>query len=91
MNVEVPPPPPTASKLNQIAVQEPEMPARVDNEAKAILDDVALRLQREPDAKAVVVGNFEAGEKNGQKTRRTARRQHQGVPDAGEGNRSESH
>ena len=67
VNVEVPPPPPTASKLNQIEFKNPKLPARVDNEAKAILDDVALRLQREPDAKAVVIGNFEPNEKNGQK------------------------
>jgi len=66
VNVEVPPPPPTVSKLNQIEFKNPKLPARVDNEAKAILDDVALRLQREPDAKAVVVGNFEPAEKNGQ-------------------------
>jgi outer membrane protein OmpA-like peptidoglycan-associated protein len=66
VNVEVPPPPPAVSKLNQIEFKNPKLPARVDNEAKAILDDVALRLQREPDAKAVVVGNFEPGEKNGQ-------------------------
>ncbi|HEX9120728.1 MAG TPA: hypothetical protein VF840_09335 [Terriglobales bacterium] len=66
VNVEVPPAPPTVSKLNQIEFKNPKLPARVDNEAKAILDDVALRLQREPDAKAVVVGNFEPGEKNGQ-------------------------
>ena len=39
----------------------------MDNEAKAILDDVALRLQREADAKAVVVRNYEPNEKNGQK------------------------
>lgn len=55
-NVEVPPPPPTASKLNEITFPNEKKPARVDNTAKAILDDVALRLQREPDAKAVVVG-----------------------------------
>ncbi len=67
VNVEVPPPPPTASKLNEIQFKNPRLPARVDNEAKAILDDVALRLQREPDAKAVVIGNNEAGEKNGQR------------------------
>jgi outer membrane protein OmpA-like peptidoglycan-associated protein len=67
VNVEVPPPPPTASKLNEIQFKNPKLPARVDNEAKAILDDVALRLQREPDAKAVVVGNFEADESNRQK------------------------
>jgi outer membrane protein OmpA-like peptidoglycan-associated protein len=66
VNVEVPPPPPTASKLNEIQFKNPKLPARVDNEAKAILDDVALRLQREPDAKAVVIGDFEADEKNGQ-------------------------
>src|SRR4029078_7280526 len=39
-------------------------PARVDNEAKAILDDVALRLQREADSKAVVVGNAAGNAKN---------------------------
>lgn len=67
VNVEVPPPPPTASKLNEIQFKNKRLPARVDNEAKAILDDVALRLQREPDAKAVIVGNFEPGERNGQR------------------------
>jgi outer membrane protein OmpA-like peptidoglycan-associated protein len=55
-NVEVPPPPPTSSKLNEITFPNDKKPARVDNTAKAILDDVALRLQREPDSKAVVVG-----------------------------------
>ncbi len=67
VNVEVPPPPPTASKLNEIQFKNKRLPARVDNEAKAILDDVALRLQREADAKAVIVGNFEPGERNGLK------------------------
>ena len=55
-NIEVPPPPPTSSKLNEITFPNDKKPARVDNTAKAILDDVALRLQREPDSKAVVVG-----------------------------------
>lgn len=32
-------------------------PTRVDNEAKGCLDDVALNLQQNPDAKLVVVGN----------------------------------
>ncbi len=67
VNVEVPAPPPTVSKLNEIQFKNPAKPARVDNEAKAILDDVALRLQREPDAKAVVVGNVEPKEKGGVK------------------------
>ena len=54
--IENPPPPPTSSKLNEITFPNDKKPARVDNTAKAILDDVALRLQREPDSKAVVVG-----------------------------------
>ena len=65
VNVEVPPPPPTASKLNEIQFKDKKKPARVDNEAKAILDDVALRLQRDADAKAVIIGNSAADEKNG--------------------------
>jgi outer membrane protein OmpA-like peptidoglycan-associated protein len=60
--VEAPPPPPTASKLNEITFPNDKKPARVDNTAKAILDDVALRLQREPDSKAVVVGYATADE-----------------------------
>jgi hypothetical protein len=35
----------------------------VDNEAKACLDEVALSLQRQSDAKAVVVGESDAKEK----------------------------
>jgi outer membrane protein OmpA-like peptidoglycan-associated protein len=54
VNVEVPPPPPQASKLNEITFKRNS--ARVDNTAKAILDDVALRLQREADSHAVIVG-----------------------------------
>jgi hypothetical protein len=37
-------------------------PARVDNEAKACLDEVALALQKQSDAKAVVVGNATGAE-----------------------------
>ena len=62
VNVEVPPPPPTSSKINEIAFPDKKRPGRVDNAAKAILDDVALRLQREADAKAVVVGFATADE-----------------------------
>lgn len=62
VNVEVPPPPPTASKLNEIAFVDAKKPARVDNAAKAILDDVALKLQRDADAKAVVIGFATADE-----------------------------
>jgi len=62
VNVEVPPPPPTASKLNEINFPDKKKPARVDNAAKAILDDVALKLQRDADAKAVVIGFADAEE-----------------------------
>jgi outer membrane protein OmpA-like peptidoglycan-associated protein len=65
VNVEVPPPPPMVSKLNEIAFPNKAKPWRVDNTAKAILDDVALRLQREPDSKAVVVGYVDPSEKGG--------------------------
>lgn len=71
-NIEVPPPPPQASKLNEIQFKDKRRPARVDNEAKAILDDVALRLQREPDSKAVIVGNCEQAENKPARTRRGA-------------------
>jgi outer membrane protein OmpA-like peptidoglycan-associated protein len=70
VNVEVPPPPPTASKLNEIAFPNKKKPWRVDNTAKASLDDVALRLQREADAKAVVVGYSDANEVTAPKGRK---------------------
>jgi outer membrane protein OmpA-like peptidoglycan-associated protein len=38
-------------------------PSRVDNEAKACLDEIALDLGKQPDAKVVVVGNSDATEK----------------------------
>jgi hypothetical protein len=58
-----PPPPPQASKINQIEFPNTVKPWRVDNTAKAVLDDVALRLQREPDARLVVVGSKDPTEK----------------------------
>jgi outer membrane protein OmpA-like peptidoglycan-associated protein len=58
-----PPPPPQASKINQIDFPNPQKPWRVDNTAKAILDDIALRLQREPDARLVIVGSQDGSER----------------------------
>ena len=58
-----PPPPPKASKLSQCDFPNTKKPWRVDNTCKAILDDVALRLQQEPDAKLVIVGNADPSEK----------------------------
>jgi hypothetical protein len=40
-------------------------PVRVDNEAKACLDNVALTMNRESSAKLILVGNQIAGERNG--------------------------
>jgi hypothetical protein len=67
VNVEVPPPPPQASQLNTCQFnQDKKRPWRVDNTCKAILDEVALRLQREADSKLVIVGHSdpEADKKN---------------------------
>ena len=58
-----PPPPPQASKVNECAYPNLKKPWRVDNTCKAALDDVALKLQQDPDAKLVVVGNAGPTEK----------------------------
>jgi outer membrane protein OmpA-like peptidoglycan-associated protein len=58
VNVEVPPPPPQASNIGTCQFdKDKKRPWRVDNACKAILDEVALRLQREADSKLVVVGH----------------------------------
>jgi hypothetical protein len=53
--------------------RDTKRPTRVDNEAKACLDEVALALQKQSDAKAVVVGNSNAAEKTPKKVARHAR------------------
>jgi hypothetical protein len=58
-----PPPPPQASKLNECEYPNVKKPWRVDNTCKAMLDDVAGKLQQDPDAKLVVVGNSGPKEK----------------------------
>ena len=52
VNVEAPPPPPEASQIGECDFTT----ARVDNACKAVLDNVALRLPRDADSKAVIVG-----------------------------------
>jgi len=42
-------------------------PSRVDNEAKACLDEISLNLQRDADAKLAIVGNAASGEKGARK------------------------
>jgi len=58
-----PPPPPQASKLSSCDFPNATKPWRVDNTCKAVLDDVAQRLQHEPDSKLVIVGNADPSEK----------------------------
>ncbi len=59
-----PPPPPHTQALCSISfTTDLKRPTRVDNEAKACLDEVALDMQREADSKAVVVGESNVKEK----------------------------
>ena len=44
------------SEVGDCKFMDPKRPWRVDNTCKAILDDVALRIQREPSGKFVIVG-----------------------------------
>lgn len=53
-------------------------PTRVDNEAKACLDDVALSLQKSPEARVVVVGESSAAEKASGRLSRKAETDHSG-------------
>jgi len=62
-----PPPPPVAAPMSSSLCsvnfeRDAARPTRVDNEAKACLDDIALNLQRSTDAKLVLVGNEDAKE-----------------------------
>ena len=59
----VPPPPHTEALCSISFTKDKRRPTRVDNEAKACLDEVALDLQKQPDAKAVIVGNATSAEK----------------------------
>jgi hypothetical protein len=66
VTIEAPPPPPqpkTQALCSINFTNDKARPTRVDNEAKACLDEVALNLQRSSDAKAVVVGESNAKEK----------------------------
>jgi len=56
-------PQPVTSQLCSIQFErDSRRPSRVDNEAKACLDDIALNLQRSSDAKLAIVGNASSGE-----------------------------
>ena len=62
VSVEAPPPPPQVTNITSIQFPDQKRPWRVDNTAKAILDDVASRLKSDPNAKIVIVG-YADGEK----------------------------
>jgi hypothetical protein len=61
-----PPPPPPAPMASSLCAvnfsRDTKRPTRVDNEAKACLDDVATALQGQADAKLSLVGNEDAKE-----------------------------
>ena len=65
--VAPPPPPPPIPHVQALCTmsfdRDAKRPTRVDNEAKACLDGVALDLQRQADAKVVIVGESNAKEK----------------------------
>jgi opacity protein-like surface antigen len=61
-------PMPAVSELCSVSfARDARRPARVDNEGKACLDQVALSLQGSSDAKLALVGNVASGEKNSSK------------------------
>ena len=61
VNAPPPPPAPTTSSLCSINFgRDKRRPNRVDNEAKACLDEIALNLQRTSDAKIAMVGDAES-------------------------------
>ena len=68
INAPAPPPMPKSSSLCSINfTNDAKRPTRVDNEAKACLDDIALNLQRSTDAKLAIVGNVASTEKKADK------------------------
>jgi pyruvate/2-oxoglutarate dehydrogenase complex dihydrolipoamide acyltransferase (E2) component len=66
LTIQAPPPPPMphAQALCTLSFErDNKRPTRVSNEAKACLDEIALNLQSNPDAKAVLVADSTAREK----------------------------
>jgi len=70
VDVEAMPPTPVAAMVNSIQFRRNS--AYVDNKAKAILDDLALRLARESDSSTAVVGMAEPRESKTLAARRAA-------------------
>jgi outer membrane protein OmpA-like peptidoglycan-associated protein len=68
VNVQAPPPPPSPpaviaeTLISECEFKNDNKRARVDNECKANLDSVALKLQQDPEGRAVIVGYAEDDE-----------------------------
>ncbi len=74
VNISAPPPvaAPLTRELCSVSFsRDHKRPERVDNEAKACLDDIALNLQRESAARLVVVGNYSDDEQPASAAKRT--------------------
>jgi hypothetical protein len=69
----VPPVPHTQALCSITFEKDPKRPERVDNDAKACLDEVALDLQKQTDATIVVVGDSTAAEKTPKKAGKHAK------------------
>jgi len=66
VTIVAPPPPPAPQVLELCGVsfsRDTKRPTRVDNEAKACLDQIAIDLKQSPDARAVIVADSNAREK----------------------------
>jgi hypothetical protein len=74
----VPPAPHTQALCSISFATDKKRPMRVDNEAKACLDQVALDLKQQPDAKAVIVGEQTSDEaaKEAKQQKYAARHKH---------------
>jgi hypothetical protein len=71
LNAPPPPPAPVTKQLCAITFDKDKArPTRVDNEAKACLDDITLSEQRDTTAKLAVVGNSEPVKVHGKTTAR---------------------
>lgn len=65
VTVQAPPPPPQPQNQTLCSIsfdRDARRPTRVDNEAKACLDDISLAMQRDPQSKLIIVGSAGQGE-----------------------------
>jgi hypothetical protein len=87
LTIVAPPPPPQPKTQTLCSINfanDKKRPTRVDNEAKACLDEVALDLQRQADAKVVIVGasNDKEKAKTAKQEKFAAKHKHAKVEDS---------